>query len=614
MSAAQIPSIFESFNARSLKPAQVARTFVPSLQYERLTQRRHSVLVGPRGSGKTTLLKMLQPQALEAWGHPRAEYYRSLIDFTGVFIPTDLTWREQIKALGAGRLDAESLKLFSAATVTTHVLRSLVTTIIHRCYSDEQKLVAFRRTPITESEETGYVKAVADAWELLLPLPSLLALKYSLSARLSRIQQLANREAALSEGGRLARLTANGFLFLDFVQAASSAIERFDDVIGQSESRWALMFDELELAPEWLQHTLISAMRSREDRFIFKLAFAPFSGGLPIAQDPLSPVPDQDFDPVCLWYAEKRTSYSFCADLWYQILDERGLPRTDPKSALGRSYFETPPEEWKAGGTAYTLTKRLGRKLSSAAQNDPTFRDYLEHSKLDLTRLDTLTGEERAAKLRKITPVLIIREFYRRHGEGGKSIGRSRKSASLYTGADSLFAVSEGNPRWFISMMGRLLEQWDPQSCSVPEAVQAQEMVHAAQRFSAMLGTIPTRDVANVGSRGILGLIESIAEYFHARVVVDPFSPEPPSTFNVDSKVTDGITAALGQALNAGALVYVPDDWSRLILDDLHGKRFRISYLLAPLYGLPIRLGKELSLSSILQRQKEPEGQQLNLV
>jgi hypothetical protein len=612
----EVPTIFESFNARSLKPAQVARTFVPSLQYQRLTQRRHSVLVGPRGSGKTTLLKMLQPQALEVWSHAQAPSFRSSIDFTGVFIPTDLTWREQIQALGGGKLDPDSLRLLSAATVTTHVLRSLAITIAYRCSTEEHGgAYAFRRVDLSGDLESEIVEYVSSAWELRLPVPSFLALKHALSLRLSRIQQLANQEASLSENGRVARLAQHGYLFLDLFHSASVGIERFDDAIDQGESRWALMFDELELAPDWLQSALISAMRSRDDRFIFKLALAPFSGGLPIMKDHLSPAPDQDFDPVCLWYAEKRSAYSFCVDLWYQILAERNLPRTDPKAALGRSYFETPSEEWRDGGTAYMPKKRLGRTIISAASKDSSFRRYLAANNIDPYRLQLLSGLERSATLRKIAPVIVVREFFRREGEGGKSVKRSRKSAALYTGADSLFAVSEGNPRWFISMIGRLLDHWDPERCAVTEAVQAGEMVHAAQRFAAMIGTIPTKNFSSVGSRGLLGLVEAIGEYFHARVTADEFTPEPPNTFVVDDKVSDGVARGLGQALNAGAIVYVPDDWSRLILDDLRAKRFRVSYLLAPIFGLPIRLGKEIVLSSIMQFGKERDaGDQMELI
>ena len=73
------------------------------------------------------------------------------------------------------------------------------------------------------------------------------------------------------------------------------------------------------------------------------------------------------------------------------------------------------------------------------------------------------------------------------------------------------------------------------------------------------------------------------------------------AVFIVDSNAPKGILAALGQALNAGAIVYVPDDEGQLILSSLRGKRFRLTYLLAPLYEFPIRLGGSVSLSTIMK-------------
>ena len=57
---------------------------------------------------------------------------------------------------------------------------------------------------------------------------------------------------------------------------------------------------------------------------------------------------------------------------------------------------------------------------------------------------------------------------------------------------------------------------------------------------------------------------------------------------------------SLTRALNAGAIVYVPDEDGQLLLASLRGKRFRLSYLLAPTYHVPLRLGRAVSLSKIL--------------
>ena len=48
---------------------------------------------------------------------------------------------------------------------------------------------------------------------------------------------------------------------------------------------------------------------------------------------------------------------------------------------------------------------------------------------------------------------------------------------------------------------------------------------------------------------------------------------------------------SLGRALNAGAIVFVPEKPGRRF-SSLRGKRFRLSYLLAPHYQLPLILGK----------------------
>jgi hypothetical protein len=102
--------------------------------------------------------------------------------------------------------------------------------------------------------------------------------------------------------------------------------------------------------------------------------------------------------------------------------------------------------------------------------------------------------------------------------------------------------------------------------------------------------------------RGVLSIIDQIGNYFYDAVVIQTFNSDPPGTFVVDSRVDDRLLESLGKALNAGAIVYVPDDDSHLVMSSLRGKRFRLSYLLAPNYGIPIRLGPPVSLKTILGR------------
>jgi hypothetical protein len=182
---------------------------------------------------------------------------------------------------------------------------------------------------------------------------------------------------------------------------------------------------------------------------------------------------------------------------------------------------------------------------------------------------------------------------------------RSRKTAILYSGADSLFAITEGNPRWFIAIVDRLLDKWNfDQEKKIDEQIQAEEVFNAGQRFQAMLRTIPVPAKEGADAVGALDIVEIIANFFHYRIVRAQFKPDPPETFEIDSAVKSDILLSLIPAINTGAIIYVSKNQQFILtsLESMRGQRFRLSYLLAPMYGLPLRLGKERSLSMILGR------------
>jgi hypothetical protein len=622
------PTIFESFNARALEPAQVARTFVPSRHFEDLIKRRHTLVVGPRGSGKTTLLKMLQQPALEAWQHPSAEDYRSRIDFTGVFIPTDISWAVQLGSLGNGKLDPKTRQLISIATFTTHTLRSLVIAFQNR--TAETAIHPFRRIPLSTDQEARIVTEVAKAWHVHSIVPGLDAIKRALSHRLSQLFELASIEVTLGPKGRDERLASFTYLHLHFLRAAAAAIEIFEDVAQTAGGKWALLYDELELAPRWIQEELAAALRSTDARFLFKLALNPFTQNdslihldeEPVQADRPTPVVGQDFDEIALWYVGKVQSFEFCTQLWDEMLNQRGLPLKPPEKVLGDSYFRTNPGEWKE---VYRPGSKVAQRFTELAGKDPSFAAYLDRKGVNPNHLDDLAENKKAATVRKIAPIVAVREFYRRPEIQNTPRGalRSRKTAVLYSGAESLFALTEGNPRWFIGIMDRLLDQQQAKSESrIPPPWQAEEARTAAERFQAMLATIPVPQSSSSMPRlGVLDTVEAVAEYFHEKIVRGPFKSDPPGTFYVDSQVNETILASLGRALNAGAIVYVPDRGPVILpsLADLRGKRFRISYLLAPLYGLPLRLGKPITLSTILaarndQQESEVPNDQLSFL
>lgn len=616
---------FEAYNARWLTASQVASTFVPPTQFFDLAKHRHTILVGPRGSGKTTLLKMLQPAALERWIGSDAEYYRKNIDYTGVFIPADISWRQQLDSANSRVQDEGQRIILSNAAFATHILQALVEAMYFRLSQpkEEAESVLFKRCSIDNSKEALIVSEISRAFHAKPLIPTILSLKHSISARLAEINFIAKITAFSKAGYSKDNFSDYPFLFIDPLSTAGMAVAVFDDVCGEQNAKWALLFDELEIAPEAIQNELINSTRSTNSKFLFKLALSPVTTCSRSAPTSASPSPGNDFDQIQLWYAHKeqkgasRRKNIFCLSLWRSMVQNHGFPTCTPESVFGFGAFDH-DNDWKALAVPhvkkrpnpYSASGIWGERFVNLYQTDPTFKKYLDQKSIAPDRLEDLSTSVKDSVIRKAAPIVAVREYYRRptissdHAVGG----RSRKSIQIYTGHDALFDISEGHPRWFKVMMGRLLDQAKASSNTlrVSNSIQAQELLAASQRFAALLKTFPIEESdASVGNRGLLSLIDTIGVFFHSQVVKAPFTPEPYLSFIVDSHVADGLHRSLAQALNLGAIVYVPDGDGEVLLSSLRGKRFRISYWLAPHYGLPLILGKPVSLSRILSDKRK---------
>jgi hypothetical protein len=297
------------------------------------------------------------------------------------------------------------------------------------------------------------------------------------------------------------------------------------------------------------------------------------------------------------------------------MLADKDLGTVPVEEVLGPSSFDNVSDEREKPAARYGPGSHLQKRFARLARKDHTFRRYLEEHDIDIRELHLLRDEQRAAEVRKVAALVVVREAFRKADiEEGQPKARSRKNPVLYRCATSLFAVVEGNPRWLIGILAPLLEEYSKNMGPVHPWRQAAEVGKAASRFRAFLKTIPCPPLwNNQPSRGILSALVTIGYYFFARVVLDDFSPDPPGTFIVDSTASEELMNSLASALNAGAIVYVPDQQTELVLDSLRGKRFRLTYLLAPHYRLPLRLGRPVSMQTILRSEGGDIGQQPRL-
>jgi hypothetical protein len=591
----QAPTLFPSFNARNLSAADVARTFVSSENFEKLCGQSHSLIVGPRGSGKTTLLKMLQQAALNTWQHPDAARIRQSVRFTGVYIPTDVNWDKQIAALGLGRVDEKIRDCLSVAAFTTHVLRSIAQSF------DEAIPVPSGQDELRRYSEA--VTRISEEWQLDRPARSFQSLRYSMRSRLNDLHRFAGQLQFASKEEARSLVANTGWLHQNFLELSSFAIDVVNDLIGNPGKMWAFLFDELELVPANVREHLIACLRSTDQRILFKLSLVPYTDEMGQFVDSIkSATSGNDFVAIRLYYPKKEDASAFCRHLWHATLAELGQPDKEPVAVLGDSYFQSSSDEWSKTTSAYGSDSRIAERFNSLAQKDVTFANFLKKHDIDPSDMQSLDGGERPKVARKIVSLVALRDaLLRSVDERGNAKLKSKVKPELYTGAETLFAIVEGNPRWFKGLVGELIKKHGTKR-KIDEKEQLQQIEIVSKRFRALLRTIPCPKVGRQSSpRGILLTLDQVGNAFHASQVSGTFSLDPIGSFTIPDDVPADLLESLGRAVNAGGLIHMPGEDPVDLLSTLRTKRFRLSYLLAVHYKILLRAERDVSLNGLLE-------------
>jgi hypothetical protein len=602
------PSVFEAFNARFLEPEEVAASFIPPDHFWKLCQPCHSIVLGPRGSGKTSLLKMLQTRALLSWQHPRSGELRNSLNFIGVFVPTDIVWNEQLKHLGQAYLHDDERQALAQSALTLHVLKAFTSALVDVNHARAEGGDARIYNYSFQSERT-LVDELASIWHVTPKVSTFSGLRNSLGLRLSDIGYFVADERFRPVEGRSDRMRERGLLFPSFLEVLRPALDVLDGVgLPGKGKKWALCFDELELAPSTLQTDLIRYLRSTEPRLYFKLSMSPFTKtAVELAESQTKPDEDDDFNLIPLWFAEKKDSSQFSYDFGSALLKQAKVVDAEPRRYFGESYLS---EEEKS---AYAPNSQHHAEILRLRAKDPTFRDYLDRNGVDVNRLHKMEEETRARLIRKPYPVIVHRNYFRRFpGESQKDQqSRSRKSIALYTGWDSIAAMCEGNPRWLKGIILNIVTKVPANKKMAPRRIQSEQIEEARHRFRAKLKTI--KITASGKDRGVLRLLDIVGGYFRRQFLDDRFRAEPASSFVLDEAAAGTYADAVGSALNAGAIVYLPGDRNKLILNTLQEKRFRLAYLFATEYRIPLRIGIPITLTEILSRDRDATQRLLTL-
>ncbi|PZO46791.1 MAG: hypothetical protein DCF16_18570 [Alphaproteobacteria bacterium] len=589
---------FEAFNARFLTPEQVARTFVAPTQYWDLLSSGHSVLRGPRGSGKTTLLKMLQPIALAAWQAPEAPRACELLDFTAIFVPADILWSEQITTAAGLQADAQRVAAFRHQAFRAHLALSFLDTLSQCARSETVRshpTLKHLAITLTPAEEAELVRSLAEVWGADVRVPSIFGLRAALHREMASI---IHREPSKTTGAPIA---------FSWIPVIESAVDLTNTMIGQPQRKWALLLDELEITPADLRDSFFAAQRSTAARLVFKLAYFPHAEL--IENKPAGgPQERDDFNAIRLGYPNKEAAYPFCRALLNRLIEEVDAPPIDrPEEVLGEGLFDGGRSSRRVGASSYAPGGRAYKAIQSLQKKDQSFARYLREHKIALDELASLS-ESRQAEVRKITPVVYVRDDYIKTntlGQHQQLEYRSRKTLDSYVGAYSIFAISEGNPRILINLLHPLVRAYKHGEQPVDRGKQARHLAQTINRFRRTLAGIPYAQIDD--NLHVIDLVNEIGYFFFDQVQGPKFEPEPTLSFVVDHRVTEKQKEALGRAINLGVVVQVEDLRPEEALTasaagetQLFRKRFRLAYMFAPEFRLPLLLGRPARLSHIL--------------
>lgn len=593
-------SVFETFNARFMTEVEIADRFVPSDSFERLLTSSHTLIIGPRGSGKTSLLKMLQVRALRAWDGKGADNHRKSVNFSSVFLATDIKWFQFLDQI-SNKYPIEEAQLVVKSLISSKVMLAFLDTWEARLEGSSNDFLHVSDSIDQEKEMCSFLSAL---WELELDLPTINNLRTKIGIRSVKLKK-ALRFGGLNNDGVVDRSKYEELLFPPFMDYLFEVVSEFNRVYEDLGRRWAVCFDELELAPATLQKELLSYLRSVEPELVFKLSMSPFcqeARSLAGMERQASEV--DDFNVISLWFHLKNSADNFTSELVLNIAKQNSININTAKDLLGETVYY-----YVDGSKA-----DLGAFLKHAACYDIEFSNYLEKNAINPEDISDMEEDKIAAKVRKALPIASFRSYYKRSDDGATS-GGSRKRANLYAGWESFVAICEGNPRWIIGSLNEMFSRaYDTNSKidgtrPISTSFQLEALAATRQRFFAKLKTIAISP--NGGhDESLHNLVDRLGLQIKEKVFGTKFLAEPAQTFILDTVSRYGDLIERG--LNAGAFVYCPVGDSGIgkeLLIDLAGKRFRLSYLIASEYNIPLRMGSHTQLSYMLNTKPHDSGQ-----
>ena len=614
-------SPFENFNARYSTQEEVAVTFVSNDDFFSIAKNNHTFVIGPRGCGKTTMFKMLSSTAMSNWEPSTLEEQelKDNLPFIAIYIPSDELWCDQLETFKQNRelkgLDAFVDNAFASLNV-----------LINFCTSIKKHIDTLAPENKIE-KEIQYSDLLIKYWDLGQVFSSLKSIENELGKKRSDlIKKIKKYYPIYSEKDIKPDIEFEDFYYLDFLTEIKNAITSFERVYcDDKEQKWALCFDELELVSKNFSNQLLKQLRISPPNIVFKLS----SGPLTNFDDNYAQV-FHDYQVVKMWpnniTAEEEYA-DFCEKIAIKrIKQHRAIKRIkqhvdiDFTALLGdlnysdyalkdfqlRSKIDVSAKESEANSETWWIFKL-------AASKDLSLCKAMDDRRMNPENPIPRTQLNYDSFIRKAKEIVANRLVFSKQGKTTQNdlVRRSRKVFPIYYGKKTIFKICEGNPRFIMNIIDELVIKSGRYTNIVDERFSPKEQVDVIQiiseRFNAMLKSYPASIIYNNKEVDLIWLIKEIGLYFEKELNQKEFKLNPANSFKFNKKRTNtNLFELIEIGVGLGAFIKIDKSEDDIEHDDLN-TRYRLTYLLHPLFNLPLRLYSSVSLFNIIRRDDEPK-------
>lgn len=550
----------KTFNSRYLTYSEIAQEFVLTKNFQELLKPCHSILLGTRGCGKTTMLKMLHPAAVREYQNVHSEFH---LEFYGVYIPADRQWSLILEQLDKETEHIEFYEKVSKSLVNVNILLAFIDTL--KVLFDDESFGA--------EKKTEYLSLLVNYWKLGKSIPPIIDI-----IRLNLKGMIIDIKNAISD---------SDFSFVfpyvcksNFEDTIALAVELFNSLFEDSCKKWALCFDEMEIAPEWLQRKIVNGcLRSIDQTLLFKITATP--DWKVCNNNHKSPTQGNDFEFIKCWnydYSSTMEWRIFCDSIIEsQVLSKYGVTQDEFISLL------SDPKKHELNFFFHELPK-VDKGFSEVFQKE----NYDENNGV----IQIKNWIQRKKKYKY--PVLLCRySWFTQDRQYGIPF------ENVYLGDWLLYKMSDGNPRIFCNILGDIvLSLRSTKGNLMPKLPALRDIVtdyskHFYEGSSFLLDEYKTE----YGDFTFEELINIIGWYFNHELLSDRYNPSPITMFTLGK--SSSLQSFVKKALQQGVVVKVEDQ--QVETSGSSDGIYRLSYMLYPYFHIIQSFAKNIiSLEEIL--------------